>query len=343
VSSTPKAGPRRRQVVAAVAFLVVSLALGLEGFSLAAVHLAPGWLGQEIRRTPEIFQAQSKALESMFHPRPEALGQFDATLGWRPKPGTWTDLDRINSQGLRSSHDYSRLPLGAKRIAVFGDSFVYGSEVSGEETWPRVIERNFTGLEVLNYGVPGYGPDQAYLRFVTEGSSLSPTVVVLGIATPSMERLLSVVGTFRARLVVTKPRYVLGDGGRLILVPNPIRNASEAERIREHPREILAFGALDYWYEPLIYENPFYDYSATVRLLSTLWGRFNKRYLDPERPLAGPPGRGVFNENSTAFRILTRIIEDFVERARERTTETAVSRSLLIAIAHRFRGLFQIR
>ncbi len=312
--STPRSR-RVQELVVRLALLVASLALAFEALSCVLVPLAPRWLGEKIRRTPEIFEAQSESLERMFHPRPEALGTFDADLGWRPKPGTWTEVDRINAQGLRSEREYVPAPSGGRRLAVFGDSFVYGSDVTGEEAWPRVLERGDPALEVMNYGVPGYGPDQAYLRFLAEGAALSPQIVALAVTTPSLERLLTVVGSFRARSIATKPRFVLDDGGELVLVPNPIRDADDAARIVAHPREILGFAALDYWYDPLVFQNPLYDRSSAMRLLVTLWSRLKRRYLDPDRPLVGPPGGGVFNERSTAFRILAQILEAFVGRA----------------------------
>ena len=114
---------------------------------------------------------------------------------------------------------------------------------------------------------------------------------------------------------VVKPRFILGDTGELVLIPNPIQTRSEAEAYIENPRAIIALGKYDYWYDPLVYENSLYDYSATVRVAIKLWSRVKRRYFEPDRPLIGPPGRGVFNESSSAFRILTKLISRFIEHA----------------------------
>jgi hypothetical protein len=92
----------------------------------------------------------------MFHPRPEALATFDAELGWRPKPGTWTEVE------LRSEREYVPAPSGGGgSLAAFGDSFVYGSDVTGEGAWPRVLERGDPALWVMS-GLPCLDASDAF-------------------------------------------------------------------------------------------------------------------------------------------------------------------------------------
>ena len=47
-------------------------------------------------------------------------------------------------------------------IYVFGNSFSYASEVSDSEAWAHKLG-SLLKCPVANYGVPGYGTDQAYL------------------------------------------------------------------------------------------------------------------------------------------------------------------------------------
>ena len=82
-----------------------------------------------------------------------------------------------------------------------------------------------------------------------------------------------------------------------------------------HPESVIGFGANDQWFEPFIYRNPLYDYSAAVRLASRVLVRVG-RQLDSDRLLAG----GVFNTHATAFRIQVKIFEKFVSLARDRQT-----------------------
>jgi hypothetical protein len=54
-------------------------------------------------------------------------------------------------------------PAGIKRVAVLGDSFAWGWGVSENEMFTAILQHNMPGIEVLNFGVPGYGPTQYYL------------------------------------------------------------------------------------------------------------------------------------------------------------------------------------
>src|SRR5262249_47022611 len=117
---------------------------------------------EPIRTTNEIFREQTTLIRELLDSRIEQLHEIHPVLGWRYAAIYRKGLNRLNAAGLRSDHEYQKTPpSGLLRIAAFGDSFVYGSEVDGKEAWPAVLEQN-RRIEVLNYGVPGYGTDQAY-------------------------------------------------------------------------------------------------------------------------------------------------------------------------------------
>jgi len=313
--ATARKGTRRFFVP--LLFLLVVLAI-VEGVSFIGLRVAASFLGTEVVSRHEHYEGIRNAVQLMQEQRPTARAAFDAHLGWRPRAGSDNGVDLINSQGLRSARDYAAEPAqGDIRIAVFGNSFVYGSEVLGHEAWPALLEQRLDGVEVLNYGVPGYGPDQALLRFRAEGRELGPDIVILGLATPSLLRAVTISPGFRSTSphFLSKPRFVLGEEGELVLLPNPVRSIEEARRYADHPAAIRELGEFDYWYEPLVFENPVYDYSYTVRLAVTVWSKLWRRYLDDDRPLTGSPGHGIFNDSSMAFQILTVIIDEFVEQA----------------------------
>ena len=115
---------------------------------------------------------------------------YDERLGWDNNPdfipsGGINALYTINSDGLRSTREYEKTPLeDTLRIAMFGDSFTFGGEVQDNETWSYHLENSLTekGIraEVLNFGVSGYGMDQAYLRWKYEGIAFEPDIVIFG-------------------------------------------------------------------------------------------------------------------------------------------------------------------
>ncbi len=208
---------------------------------------------------------------------------------------------RLNAAALRSSREYQpSAPKGIRRVAAFGNSFVYGSEVANPNAWAAVIERDNPDLEVLNYGVPGYGVDQAYLRYREEGSVYQPELVLIGFSPTDLSRTVNIYRRFfhSEEMPLFKPRYELDEQGGLSLIECPVSTRRAYERLLEKPREVLAFGKNDQWYEPALYENPLYDYSALARTVSLLVVKAG-RYLDSDRLNRG----FMFNENSAAVAV----------------------------------------
>lgn len=161
----------------------------------------------------------------------DSIIKYHEVLGWAPRPGSESanGLYRYNSQGIRSPVEaYSDQPdSGTLRIALFGDSFTHGDDVPLEESWGFVLEEmlNDGGIraEILNFGVGGYGIDQAMLRFTRMGAAFSPHVVIFGFAPENLKRnqnLLRPLYNPRSELPFAKPRFILADQGiELINVP----------------------------------------------------------------------------------------------------------------------------
>jgi hypothetical protein len=156
--------------------------------------------------------------------------QFDAVLGWTTKPGHVSDDGSIhvNAQGLRATREYAATPpAGGRRVIVCGESFTFAEEVSDSEAWPARLEALVPGLESLNYGVGGYGTDQALLRVSREARG--PAEALL--AGLMLENIGRNVNRYRPiwyprAQPAAKPRYVMGAGG-LELVPQPYASRAE--------------------------------------------------------------------------------------------------------------------
>jgi lysophospholipase L1-like esterase len=91
---------------------------------------------------------------------------------------------RINSQGFRGAE--LAPPGGLMRIIVYGDSFIQGDfsrtgETFTEQLRGRLAAKTGKGVEVVNAGVAGYGPDQELRRMEKELPALKPTLVVVAI------------------------------------------------------------------------------------------------------------------------------------------------------------------
>lgn len=112
-----------------------------------------------------------------------------------------------NAHGLRGRQEfaYARSP-DRKRVAVFGDSFTFGEEVSDHETYSAYLAEQFPQAEIMNFGVRGYGYDQMLLYLKEEGVRYRPDVVVLA---------FNKLDLARDRLAfrdAAKPRFVLANG-----------------------------------------------------------------------------------------------------------------------------------
>src|SRR5438067_876897 len=109
--------------------------------------------------------------------------------GWYRKEGEANV--RINSDGLRDREHWKIKPLNTFRIAVLGDSFVEALQVPFEESFCYLIEQQLRScparaghdVEVINFGVSGYGTAQELITLRSEVWQYSPDLVLLAVTT----------------------------------------------------------------------------------------------------------------------------------------------------------------
>jgi lysophospholipase L1-like esterase len=94
----------------------------------------------------------------------------------------------INDAGLRGPEATLEHPEGTVRIALLGDSFIEAFEVPYQKTVGEIIERRLSAsrgapVEVLNFGVGGYGTTQQLLTLQHEVWKYSPDLVLLAVTT----------------------------------------------------------------------------------------------------------------------------------------------------------------
>ena len=171
-------------------------------------------------------EKQRRALERYLE-QDQSLRAYDEMLGWIYPPNTarQSGTFTINSAGLRSRREYSQAPPpDTVRIALFGDSFTAGEEVSDDETWGHQLEMklNQAGIraEALNFGVAAYGMDQAFLRWQKAGRGYAPDIVIFGFHQENLNRNVNIFSIlYFRRIPFSKPRFVLtaGEGGLELL------------------------------------------------------------------------------------------------------------------------------
>lgn len=181
---------------------------------------------------------------------------FDSELGWAPRPNQVRRTERFDWTGGRIGHQ--PLPktkaTGTKRIALFGCSYTYGSEVGPKQSWAALMDEEHADVEFANMGVPGYGMDQAYLRFMRDGTALDADEVWLGYFPGAALRVTSrfppLFSRWRSLTVNFKPCFQLDAEGALELLPCPVREPRDTPRLLRNPKAFAdAMNGKDLWIE----------------------------------------------------------------------------------------------
>jgi len=108
------------------------------------------------------------------------MHRVDNDLGYSVGKNKDIGTARTNRQGFRSGHEYPYIPPdNVLRIATFGGSRIWGVGVNNHETWQHYLENSVENLEVLNFGVPGFGVGQSYLRYLKDGIKFNPDIITL--------------------------------------------------------------------------------------------------------------------------------------------------------------------
>jgi len=160
--------------------------------------------------------------------------KYHPTYGWTNVPGYRSDERvpfelTINSQGLRGDCDYAPRPAkGFTRIAVFGDSCVFGEEVDDNQTVPYYLENHLKNVECLNFGVHGYGLGQMALRLEKKGFAFEPDHVVIVLLLPT-----DIMRVPAKHFLHNKPTFTL-DESTLMLSNVPVPKASRQPWLYRH-------------------------------------------------------------------------------------------------------------
>lgn len=198
---------------------------------------------------PPVFVRESAKTDRRNAGEPARLMMFHPVLGWDYPPGiSYRDVD-----GILYSHDQNGsrrvcTSYGNTSVATYGDSFTYGHDVGDEDTWQTFLAKRLES-NVLNFGVGGYGTDQAYLKYELQ-RHIHTRIVMLGIWPENINRVVNVYRPFYrygSALALTKPIFTK-DGNHFKLVPNPLKSVADVSKLRDADF-LKKLGKLDYWYQ----------------------------------------------------------------------------------------------
>ena len=199
-------------------------------------RLATHW---RVDPTADILRIDEESIEQF------KIEYFDTDLGWVFKPTTTSiRYTTFDERGARRSLE---APQSVGRwLAAYGDSFTFGEDVADDQTWPAYLSK-ILGLPVDNYGVAGYGPDQALLRLERHlKAGRKPAAAILGILSENIAR---VVNVYRHYYITTsevmnfKPTLIVNED-KSTWAANPLRKLDNRESLLA---AVSAADATDFW------------------------------------------------------------------------------------------------
>jgi hypothetical protein len=289
--------------------LVVLVAGFLADLAVSAFVIQDGlFFGRPLPPFGALTHPKQAATLAKMEQEPRGTWTFDAELGWTWRPASVSEdgLYSTNALGARGPREYGPQPAsGKRRVLVFGDSFAFCDEVGDQESFEAQLEDRASELEVLNFGVSGYGTDQAFLRYQRLGRELSAEVVMLGLMLENIGRNVNRYRPLWATytgVCVTKPRFLVDAAGTLELVPQPYATRAELHAAIVDGSILADAAEHEYWRErPVV---PTGKLSALVRLAS---GYLAYRERSPARLWRRP--------DEEPFRVTLAIVEAFHRQA----------------------------
>lgn len=216
------------------------------GCGSAEFHVAERHRARFLR--PQVVQSAATAKSFSGSPEPDLL-MFNSVLGWDYPPDiAYRDFDGILYRHGSSGERFTCTSYPTTAIATYGDSFTYCSHVRDEQTWQTLLADEL-GTNVLNFGVEGYGTDQAFLKNQVHSPD-SAKIVMLCILPENINRIVNIYRPFYQYsdpLALTKPLFVR-DGHSFKVLRNPLRNVWDVAKL-DDPAFLKRLGELDYWYK----------------------------------------------------------------------------------------------
>jgi hypothetical protein len=284
---------RRGGWMIGVTVLLVALGIELLAWAGAAWLARSDWLF--VPADPEV------------HAR--ALASRDPLLGW-PRPArVGRDLDAWGARRVDGAEP------GPPCAAAFGDSFTFGDEIAAADAWPHRLGRHL-GCPVANLGMSAYGTDQAFLRYRDRFDEPVEVALLAHFSGDLLRNVNRYRRFFTNRNAFWKPRFVLGPGGDLELLPMP--DAPPADPLRADRADVLRHE----WFAPGGPAGAVADGFPRAFALARLARRWPRRAQWSRRELGAAyyaPGHP-----SGALPLTVAIVEAFAAEARRRGQRPAV-------------------
>jgi len=233
---------------------------------------------------------------------------YDDRMGWTVAPNRCSSdgLYCSSLEGVRAQQEEVVFPRiqGREEIALIGDSFTFGNEVSYEETWGYQLNQMLGNeFRVLNFGVGGYGLDQALVRYENDVRERRPNVVIFSFISHDLFRTMWVypfIAMPEWNMPFSKPRFVMRDGELVNLNLTPLSTEAifSGESISDLP--LLEY---DRGYRASDWQTHWYQFFYLIRLLTSLF---------PPWEAVGPDssGDGLIATNAAILKTFVRSVKE---------------------------------
>lgn len=188
----------------------------VDGTTIAGVPIPRSW--------PTVVERNRKVFADLQRP----YFDYDPELGWVVGKNRLSrdGMYASSAEGTRSATPGVSLAdsLASKRVALIGDSNAFSLEVGFNDSLGHLLnDRLGKDVEVLNFGVDGYGIDQTYLRYERDVRPFHANVVVLMFVQHDIVRATSVYPclSFGWLGYLVKPRFEIQDD-KLVIINKPL-------------------------------------------------------------------------------------------------------------------------
>ncbi|HRD76851.1 MAG TPA: hypothetical protein PK264_13100 [Hyphomicrobiaceae bacterium] len=266
--------PRARRWGARLLIRLFLMVLAIEGLSYALLRFGPQALIQTVYHPPVIGRAAFETFMAERHP----------ILSWPTRGRDGRDREiPLDERGARTSMTNVVFSNGDTCLSAYGDGAVRADGVADHHAWSDLLARRLA-CRVDNFGISGYGADQAVLRLLLNPADAAKAMV-LGVSPAALLRMgsqwpflldgpsagLAILTDMTGRLDLV-PAHDLTYEGFLGLARDPALYLGHERYLPGSP----------YGPEPFAF-----PYSASLaRVGIRFW-----RTLEPGRMLAGAPMR----------------------------------------------------
>ena len=227
--TTDRPAGAKRVAFAAIMVVLCLLLFEFGSFVAVGVLVRKGWMAYIPRFTEE---------QMAFY-----LRERDPALGWAfITDSTWGHATDSGGRITRPipRPDPARFSVAVPCVSTYGDSFVYGTEEPDSASFPHYLG-TLLGCPVRNFGVPGYGSDQAVMLSRAQAALDSAPLVIVQHLTENVLRNVNRYANllYPGSPLRFKPRFVVS-GDTILYLASPVSSRSGFARLAENPDSALA-------------------------------------------------------------------------------------------------------